>query len=596
MFEPDRLSIDSFTSFGVRTRLKGDFYLDASRVKKKSVRDLGKAATWIAREVKSGRSKVDVYLPEYENALLGSAQIPSITVNIRNQHHNRIDILADLEPGDVDGIRRVAKDFLDGHLKELDVYAIAKVPVRSGIINLGTQTVQQPMSFKGNDVPSKPEFNITNLRFAEYGPPGHPSGVRAKTTVSIANKYPVNFDVPVLAFDILLPDCDKDFVRMATARTDVIHILPRQMVNASVTGLIEQLPTELTQACPKSSSSPLDRLVADYLAGKNATVWVRGGDQDDDETPEWVANILKDTTLPFTLPGHPFGNLIKNFSLANTHFSLPDPFAEDSRPSVSALVKVLVGLPPDMNVNLDVDKVRADADVFYKGRPMGKLDLRHWQEANATKVGQDLLVESAIENAPLEITDDDVFTEVIQKLIFSGEGVHLDVKALVDVNTATALGEFVVRQIPATGNIYVKPIGRNSFSTPKISDIKVVDSSQSTLTLQANANISNPTEYSAHVPHVNVSIIVNDTLVGYAWSSADVVPGPNNITVQASWQTSDEGRKWIGQFLSGDNTSLTIATHEHSIPGLPNIGLNLTIPTPHAEEIFGHFLREATVR
>jgi hypothetical protein len=596
VFEPDRLSIDSFTSFGVRTRIKGVFYLDASRVQKKAVRELGKAATWIAREVKSDRSELDVYLPDYGDVLLGKARVPPIVVNIRNRHYNHLDILADLEPGDVDGIRRLAKDFLDGRLTELNAKAVAHVPIRSGIIDLGTQTVQQLMSFKGSDVPAKPDFNITNLRLAEYGPPGHPTGVRAKTTVSIANDYPVNFDVPVLNFDILLPDCEQDYVRLATAQTAVIEVLPRQRINASVTGLIEQLPSSLTQVCRKSSSSPLDRLVADYLAGKNATVFVRGADQVEHETPDWIAKILRDTTLPFTLPGHPFDSLIKNFSLTDTHFSLGDQFGDDTRPKISAVVKVLVGLPAEMNVNLDVDRVRADADVYYKGKPMGKLDLSHWQPANATKAGKDLLVQAAIKDVPLEITDGDVFTEVIQQLIFRGRGVHLDVDALVDVNTATALGEFVVRQIPAQGSIFINPIRPGSFSQPHITDIKVVDSSQNTLTLQANANISNPTPYSAHVPYVNASIIVNDTLVGYAWSSADVVPGPNNITVQASWDTSAEGREWISRFLSGYNTTLTIRTHEHSIPGIPNIKFNLTVPTPHATDIFGHFLRGATVR
>lgn len=595
-FEPQSVSIDSFTSFGVRTRIQGDFVLDASKVRKKSLRDLGKAATWIAREVKSGDSEVEVYLPDYDDVLLGTARVPPVKVNIRPNHHNKVKILADLEPGDVDGIRRVAKDFLDGRLKGISARAIAKVPLRSGLINLGTQTVEQILQFNGDQVPAKPEYKITNLRFAEYGPPGHPSGVRAKTTVSAKNDYPISFAVPPLNFDILLPDCRSDYSRLATASTAQIRIQPKQMVEASVTGLIEQLPTALTRACPQSSSSPLDRIVADYLAGKNATVYIRGGDQDSHETPDWIGRILRDTMLPFTLPGHPFDNLIKNFSLADTHFSLPDPFAEDSRPSISAVVKVLVGLPNEMNVNLDVDRVRADADVYYKGQKMGKLDLRKWQAANATKIDDDLLIQSVIDSAPLEILDSDVFTEVVQQLVFGGKGVQLSVAAKVDVNTATALGEFVVRQIPAQGSIFVKPISRRSFTGPQISDIKVVDSSRETLTLQANANISNPTEYSAHVPHVNVSIVINETLVGYAWSSADVVPGANDIKVRASWDTSAVGGEWLSQFLSGYNTSLTIRSHENSIPGLPDIGLNLTVPTPHADEMFGKFIREATVR
>jgi Protein of unknown function (DUF3712) len=237
--------------------------------------------------------------------------------------------------------------------------------------------------------------------------------------------------------------------------------------------------------------------------------------------------------------------------------------------------------------------VRADADVFYNGDLMGKLDLRKWQAANATKLGEDMLIQSAVREAPLEITDDAVFSKVVQQLVFGGKGVHLTVKANVDANTATALGQFVVRSIPAKGKIFVKPIGQGGFDYPSISDLKIVETTPEFLTLQATANVTNPTDYSAHVPYVNVSIVVNDTRVGYAWASADVVPGPNEITVQAAWEVSEIGREWLSQFVSGHNTSFTIKTHANSVPSIPDIGLALEVPTPH---LFGKFLKEATVR
>lgn len=54
VFDPTSLSIDSFTSTGVRARIQGDFMMDARRVHKKPVRDLGKFFTYIAREAESG--------------------------------------------------------------------------------------------------------------------------------------------------------------------------------------------------------------------------------------------------------------------------------------------------------------------------------------------------------------------------------------------------------------------------------------------------------------------------------------------------------------------------------------------------------------
>ena len=149
VLEPTSLSIDSFTATGVRARIQGGFVLDSSRVHKKPVRDLGRAGTWIARQVESGESEVKVYLPEYGNLLVGTAKVPPIKVDIRDGHYNHLDFLTDLEPGDVKGLRRIANDWLDGRLGSLAVKGIASVPLKSGIFKLGTQSVSQSMSFKG---------------------------------------------------------------------------------------------------------------------------------------------------------------------------------------------------------------------------------------------------------------------------------------------------------------------------------------------------------------------------------------------------------------------------------------------------------------
>lgn len=149
VFEPTNLSIDSFTSSGVKARVQGNFFMDASRVQKKSVRDLGKAATWIARKVESRHSKVEVVLPEYGNLRLGSADVPPLIVDIRNGHITHLDFLVDLTAGDVEGIQRIGKDWLDGRLDRLRVQGVAEVPLKSGIFGLGTQTLSEDMLFEG---------------------------------------------------------------------------------------------------------------------------------------------------------------------------------------------------------------------------------------------------------------------------------------------------------------------------------------------------------------------------------------------------------------------------------------------------------------
>jgi hypothetical protein len=152
VFEPTNLSIHSFPATGVRARVQGTFTLDASRVQRKAVADIGRAGTWIAKEVEAKESVVKVYLSDYDDVLLGVAHFPSLKVNIRNKHVNTIDLLTDLEPGDADGIRRIANDWLDGRLKSLKVQGDATVPLKSGLFSLGVQRISQSLIFEGQSL------------------------------------------------------------------------------------------------------------------------------------------------------------------------------------------------------------------------------------------------------------------------------------------------------------------------------------------------------------------------------------------------------------------------------------------------------------
>lgn len=149
VFKPTALSIDSTTHEGVRARVQGEFVMDASRVKDKSMRGFGRLATWIAREVETGESDVDVYLPEYGNVLVGNASLPSIKVNIRNGYHNQVDFLTDLKAGDIKGIHAIAIDWMEGRLGRLSIKGRATLHLKSGLLGLGTQIITDTVTFEG---------------------------------------------------------------------------------------------------------------------------------------------------------------------------------------------------------------------------------------------------------------------------------------------------------------------------------------------------------------------------------------------------------------------------------------------------------------
>ena len=152
VIEPTNLSIHNFTSTGVVARVQANFKMDASRVKNKHVRNIGRFGTFMAREVETKESKVEVYLPEYDNILIGTANVPRIVVDIRNGHTTAIDFLTALEPGDVDGIRRVANDWLEGRLDQVRVMGKANVGLKSGLFSLGSQTITESLVFEGQSL------------------------------------------------------------------------------------------------------------------------------------------------------------------------------------------------------------------------------------------------------------------------------------------------------------------------------------------------------------------------------------------------------------------------------------------------------------
>lgn len=252
---------------------------------------------------------------------------------------------------------------------------------------------------------------------------------------------------------------------VADARTAEIQVRPDSPTVVGIDGLVRSLPDELTTTCPGRNSSPLDFLLSGYVQGNETTIFVRGADAALPETPDWMADLLRNTIVPLAFRGHALDNLVKNFTMSDTHFSLPDPFAEpgtpESQPTVSALVKVLIGLPKQMNLKVDVPQVKAIANVYYEGEELGLLNIDKWQDANSTLVedkdgSSALLVQSPIKDAPLEVTDDAILAKVVQEMLFGSKKVKLRVAATVDTKVSTGLGRFAVHGIPAEANVPVK--------------------------------------------------------------------------------------------------------------------------------------------
>ncbi|KAK4186582.1 hypothetical protein QBC35DRAFT_386932 [Podospora australis] len=629
VIEPTNLSLVSMTANGIRARIQANFRLDGQRVDNGHVRRVGKATSWLFRTLASEETKVSVYLPELDNVLLGTAAFPPLSVSIVEGQNNEVDFVADLIPGDAAGIRMIANRWLEGKLDTVRVQGKADVQVKAGVIPLGTHSIVESLTLEGDKLPQIPEYNITKINFEEK--PMDDDGrkaMAAEVTIKTFNDYPVSVEVPELGFEILVPGCGPSdpSIQVATAKTSPIGVRSHSEVVVEAHGLVKELTKPLTSVCPGSDSSPLDLLMKKYLGNETATVFVRGQQHPAGDTPEWLADILSSITVAVPFPGRSFDNLLREFSLTDVHFKMPDPYADpdepESNPRVSGSILVLAGLPSEMNFSLNVTDVRARANVFYKRQQLGELNLEEWQKANSTQIPATdkheagLKIQSRIEDAPLNVTDADVLTDVIQALLFGGKSVVLDIDALVDIRVQTILGDIIIRDVPAEGKIPVKPLGKGLLGStePQVGSIDILSTTTDSISLRALVNLTNPTPYSAYVPFLRIRFENNGTTLGEASAKdLDIQQGNNtDLVVFATWKPTmggaegvQRGRNLISEYLSGYNTTITIRTHRDSIPTQPLLGealsrLNFTMAAPKLrfpdkkKDQDTHFIRDAT--
>lgn len=151
VLEPTSLSLESITTNGVRARIKANFKLERSRVKNEHVKRVGSVATWFVRDLSTDTTRLDVYLPEYGDIFLGSVGVPPLTINI-NGDNTAIDFVAELMPGEADGIRTIANEWLEGRLGRLRFLGKANIKLRTGFLPLGTHAVSESLTFEGQSL------------------------------------------------------------------------------------------------------------------------------------------------------------------------------------------------------------------------------------------------------------------------------------------------------------------------------------------------------------------------------------------------------------------------------------------------------------
>lgn len=183
------------------------------------------------------------------------------------------------------------------------------------------------------------------------------------------------------------------------------------------------------------------------------------------------------------------------------------------------------------------------------------------------------------------------------------------------------------------------PLGRLN---PRVVSLQLGETTETSMALSTLVNFTNPTQYSATIPFIDLLVLYNDTTVAHITAqNISIVVGNNSyVPVEFLWCPSDlsgdhgvqAGRALFSSYISGEylqikswclietwklihiysgfNTSITTKTHQNTFPSLPDLGealsvLNITVPVPQisapgsppdaGEDSNPHFIQDATV-
>lgn len=165
--EPKGLAIDSFTRTGVKARVQADAWLDPAKVNNSAIRTIGRFGMWMAHYLESEPTDIAVYLPEYNNMTLGTAQTPGMKLNVRAHEVTHLDFVALAKPGKIVGLQEVTDDFLKGRIAKLTVQGLADVKIKWKFVPLGETELAPKVILEGRSL-LKAVTKVLTAKAAKY--------------------------------------------------------------------------------------------------------------------------------------------------------------------------------------------------------------------------------------------------------------------------------------------------------------------------------------------------------------------------------------------------------------------------------------------
>lgn len=159
-----RFALEEVSKDSVKIRVKVDGRLNADKVKGGFTRNIGRFATALGGRVSAGATTVSIISDSHKTLALVS--LPPQALNIRNGKWNHLDVPSEIEPKDLEAIKKLAQDALRGDMEELALTGAANIPLKVRGISLGTHAFSEKVTFEGTSCPGYFGTDLLQTAFA----------------------------------------------------------------------------------------------------------------------------------------------------------------------------------------------------------------------------------------------------------------------------------------------------------------------------------------------------------------------------------------------------------------------------------------------
>lgn len=149
VIDVSNIFIYSYTENGANVHISGNIQIKDHLVENIFTRNLGRLGTSILRNVHLTNSTCHLSLPAYADTLVATAEIPAMTLNIRNGRSTKLDIAFLVEPSSPEIIVSVVDDYIQGTLDQLMVHGEVIVGIGSSWLRFGPTVMVRDVVLKG---------------------------------------------------------------------------------------------------------------------------------------------------------------------------------------------------------------------------------------------------------------------------------------------------------------------------------------------------------------------------------------------------------------------------------------------------------------